>query len=181
MSHEQFTRGNLACNRGVTLFCRCDMSPQFKLIWIQGTCRADKIPSPQQDFSWKSSDHMMGFVAGTVPATCPLVWADLKCALSILSTSGQQNAWAWLKPKQKAPSDLNDVAIHEAVQVLVLQEEGISITEPNLVGIPAFLMEHWLDFKKQGICCIQAFCCPDRSLLYNVYITCEYNRIFFFR
>ena len=29
------------------------MSPQFKLIWIQGTCRGDKISSPQQEFSWK--------------------------------------------------------------------------------------------------------------------------------
>ena len=67
MSHEQFTRGDLACNRGVTLFCRRDMSPQFKLIWIQRTCRGDKISSPQQDFSWKSSVHTMGFV----PATCP--------------------------------------------------------------------------------------------------------------
>ena len=27
LSHEQFTRGDLACNRGVTLFCRRDMSP----------------------------------------------------------------------------------------------------------------------------------------------------------
>ena len=82
MSHEQFTRGDLAFNRVVTLFCRRDMSPQFKLIWIQGTCRGDKISSPQQDFSWKSSVHTMGFVAGTksprhVPATCPLAWADL--------------------------------------------------------------------------------------------------------
>ena len=32
MLHEQFTRGDLACNRGVTLFCRRDMPPQFKLI-----------------------------------------------------------------------------------------------------------------------------------------------------
>ena len=32
VSHEQFTRGDLAFNRGVTLFCRRDMSPQFKLI-----------------------------------------------------------------------------------------------------------------------------------------------------
>ena len=87
MSHEQFTRGDLAFNRGVTLFCRRDMSSQFKLIWIQGTCRGDKISSPQQDFSWKSSVHTMGFVAGTksprhVPATCPLVWADLKGAVT---------------------------------------------------------------------------------------------------
>ena len=59
MLHEKFTRGDLACNRGVTLFCRRDMSPQFKLIWIQGTCRADKISSPQQDFSWKLSVHTM--------------------------------------------------------------------------------------------------------------------------
>ena len=82
MSHEPFTRGDLAFNGGVTLFCRRDMYPQFKLIWIQGTCRGDKISFPQQDFSWKSSVHTMGFVAGTkspwhVPATCPLVWADL--------------------------------------------------------------------------------------------------------
>ena len=86
MSHEQFTRGDLAFNRGVTLFCRRDMSPQFKLIWIQGTCRGDKISSLRQDFLWKSSVHTMGFVAGTksprpVPATCPLVWADLKARL----------------------------------------------------------------------------------------------------
>ena len=65
MSHEQFTRGDLAFNRGVTLFCRRDMSPQFKLIWIQGTCRGDKISSLRQDFLWKSSVHTMGFVAGT--------------------------------------------------------------------------------------------------------------------
>ena len=32
ISHEQFTRGDLAFNRGVTLFCRRDMSPQCKLI-----------------------------------------------------------------------------------------------------------------------------------------------------
>ena len=32
MLHEQFTRGDLVCNQGVTLFCRRDMSPQFKLI-----------------------------------------------------------------------------------------------------------------------------------------------------
>ena len=92
MSHEQFTRGDLACNRGVTLFCRRDMSPQFKLIWIQGTCRGDKISSPQQDFSWKSSVHTMGFVAGTksprhVPATCPLVWADLYTEMIFRATS----------------------------------------------------------------------------------------------
>ena len=66
MLHEQFTRGDLACNRGVMLFCRRDMSPQFKLIWIQGTCRADHISSPEQDFSWKLSVHTMGFVAGTL-------------------------------------------------------------------------------------------------------------------
>ena len=92
MSHEQFTRGDLAFNRGVTLFCRRDMSPEFKLIWIQGKCRGDKISSPQQVFSWKSSVHTMGFVAGTksprhVPATCPLVWADLSCAIGRLSTN----------------------------------------------------------------------------------------------
>ena len=51
MLHEHFTRGDLACNRVVTLFCRRDMSPQFKMISILGTCRADKISSPQQDFS----------------------------------------------------------------------------------------------------------------------------------
>ena len=78
------TRGDLACNRGVTLFCCRDMSPQFKLTWIQGTCRGDKISSPQQDFSWKSSVHTMGFVAGTFPATCPLAWADLIGCASVL-------------------------------------------------------------------------------------------------
>ena len=51
MSHEHFTQGDLACNRGVTLFCRRDMSPQFKMIPILGECRADKISSPQQDCS----------------------------------------------------------------------------------------------------------------------------------
>ena len=56
------------------LFCRRDMSPQFKLVWIQGTCRGDKILSPRQDFFLKidrshewtcRGDMSRGHVAGT--------------------------------------------------------------------------------------------------------------------
>ena len=97
MSHEQFTRGDLAFNRAVTLFCRRDTSPQFKLIWIQGTCRGEKISGTR--FFMKSSVHTMGFVAGTksprhVPATCPLVWADLYFSGCSLYT------WMWVSRRK---------------------------------------------------------------------------------
>ena len=73
MLHEQFTRGD---KLHFLLFCRCNMSPEFKLVWIQGTCRGDKILSPRQDFFMKIDRSHEGtccgdLLPGHVPSCVP--------------------------------------------------------------------------------------------------------------
>ena len=109
MLHEQFTRGD----RRVPLFNRCHMFPQFKLIWIQGTGRADKMSSPQQDFSWKLSVHTIEFVAGIGPrdmtlsclsraTTWPMYVSTNNPGMNQSIIRIHSRAWSWSESKHFA-------------------------------------------------------------------------------